>query len=139
MSFTKLTYDQCSYRNNLQDNVSQNSYMFDISKFVNCNKCRPENGIVGGTAVSHISGNLVDLESTLIGVDREASKCPVMKYLPRDDNTAIGADFYHQRPTNKVATDMKHLQPCQFTNQFEVPHPPPMNSYKCPLPANHSR
>ena len=32
------------------------------SRFENCNKCRIEFGVVGGTNVSHVNGNLVDLE-----------------------------------------------------------------------------
>lgn len=131
MSFTKLTYDDCSYKANLAGNVSQMSYIFDDSRYYNCNKCRPENGIVGGTAVSHISGNLVDLESTLIGIDREASRCATMKYLPRDDNIAMGSDYYHKRPTNKVETGMKHLQACQMHDVKGIPHPSPMDSFKC--------
>ena len=130
MSFTKLTYDDCSYKANLQGNVSQLSYIFDSNSHFNVNKCRPENGIVGGTAVSHVTGNLVDLESNLIGIDREASKCSTMKYLP-EMTQASGANYYKPVCTNRVDTTMRHLQPCQFTNQVSTPHPPPMNFFKC--------
>lgn len=133
MSFTKLTYDDCSYNANLSENVSQLSYMFEPSKFYNCNKCRPENGIIGATNVSHVNGNLVDLESNLFGIDREGSKCPGMKYMPRDDYTTVGADLYHQRCTNKVDTTMQHLQPCQMHNVLGTPHPPPMKPFTCPV------
>ena len=37
--------------------------MLNPIKFENCNKCRMELGIVGGTAASHIQGNIVDLEA----------------------------------------------------------------------------
>ena len=132
MSFTKLTYDDCSYKANLAGNVSQLSYILDPVRYYNCNKCRNENGLVGGTAVSHVVGNIVDLESNLIGIDREASKCATLKYVPRDDNKAVGADYYRAGCTNKVDTTMNHLKPCQMNNVMGIPHPPSMKPYTCP-------
>ena len=132
MSFTKLTYDDCSYKANLQGNVSQLSYTLDPVRYYNCNKCRHENGLVGGTAVSHVNGNLVDLESNLFGIDREASKCAAMKYLPREDNTTVGTKYYQMGCANKVDTTMSHLPPCQMHSVKSVPHPPPMNPFVCP-------
>ena len=41
---------------------------------------RIEFGLVGGTAVSNISGNLLDLESDLRGTTHLQSKCPTYKY-----------------------------------------------------------
>lgn len=131
MSFTKLSYDNCTYKANLEGNVSQLSYNLDAVKFYNKNKCMNNLGLVGGTAVSHVSGNLVDLESNLFGIDREASKCATMKFLPRSDEVAQGADFYRPVCTNSVNTSKKHLQPCQMYSTPSVPHPPPMHSFKC--------
>ena len=39
-----------------------------------------ELGIVGGTAVSQIKGNLADLENDLRGQTRSASQCPSKHY-----------------------------------------------------------
>jgi hypothetical protein len=132
MSFNKLSYDNCQYKANLEANVSQLSYILDNNRFASCNKCFNNLGLVGGTAVSHVAGNLVDLESNLIGIDREASKCPSMKYIPNNDNAALGADYYRPVCTNVVDTTMKHLQPCQIYSTPHVPYPPPMQSFKCP-------
>ena len=63
---------------NLLDNMLE--YMLDSARYENCNKCRMELGLVGGTAVSHIQGNLVDLETDLMGITRKASLCPQKKY-----------------------------------------------------------
>lgn len=131
MSFTKLSYDDCAYRTNLSQNVGLLSYNLDSVKFNSCNKCRHEVGLVGGTAVSHVSGNLVDLESNLFGIDREASKCATMKYLPRENET-VGTKFYNLGAPNQVDTTMKHLPACQMHNVLGVPHPPPMQPYTCP-------
>jgi hypothetical protein len=132
MSFTKLSYDDCSYKANLAGNVSQMGYIFDPVRYYNCSKCRNENGLVGGTAVSHVNGNLVDLESNLFGIDREASKCSVMKYIP-NPKEAIGADHYRKINTNKVDTEMQHLPPCQMHSVKGIPHPPAYEPYTCPL------
>ena len=51
-------------------------------KFENPNKCRNELGLVGGTEVTNISGNLVDLESDLFGITRVQSKCIARQYQP---------------------------------------------------------
>lgn len=131
MSFNKLSYDDCAYKANLAQNVGTLSYVMDNVKFNSCNKCFNNVGLVGGTAVSHVTGNLVDLESNLIGIDREASKCPSMRYIPHVDQ-AVGADFYRPVCTNRVNTQMKHLPSCQLTNQMGTPHPPPMKPYTCP-------
>ena len=42
-------------------------------------------GLVGGTNVSHIKGNLVDLENDLRGQTRSNTKCPARKYAPPKD------------------------------------------------------
>lgn len=132
MSFNKLTYDNCQYKTKLENDVSQLSYVFEVSKFANCNKCFNNLGLVGGTAVSHVNGNLVDLESNLIGIDRENSRCPTMKYVPNNDNMAVGADYYRPVCTNMIDTTMSHLKPCQLYTTPYVPHPPPMQLSKCP-------
>jgi hypothetical protein len=132
MSFNALTYDNCEYNTRLERDVSVLSYNLDSSKFAHCNKCFNNLGLVGGTAVSHVNGNLVDLESNLIGIDREASKCPSMKYLPNSQDSAIGADYYHPRCTNVVDTTKSHLPSCQLYSTPYVPYPPTMQPYKCP-------
>jgi hypothetical protein len=132
MSFNSLKYDPCAYKANLQTNVSSLSYVLDNTKFENCSKCRHELGLAGGAAVSHVTGNLVDLESTLFGIDREASKCASLKYLPSDDNVAKGANYYRPVCTNTVDVSLKHLQPCQLYNTLEVPKPPMMQPFSCP-------
>ncbi len=131
MSFNKMIYDECAYKANLAGNVSQLSYVLDSVKNENCGKCRNQLGLNGGTAVSHVSGNLVDLESNLFGIDREASKCATLKYLPRDDNVAMGADYYRPVCTNSVNLTMNHLQPCQLYTTPSIPHPPPMTPFSC--------
>ena len=132
MSFTRTKTDNCSYQADLRENVSYAPYNFDTSKYANCQQCIPELGLVGGTAVSHVSGNLVDLESALFGIDRDLSRCPETRYLPRGDDKIQGSCFIKpvQRPV--IDTTMKHLPACQMWDyQPSVPHPPAMSLFKC--------
>ncbi len=81
MSFTKLSYDTCAYKNELAQSVGTLGWVIDPSRFENYSKSRIEFGIVGGNDVSLIKGNMVDLESDLKGQTRLASKCPQLNYL----------------------------------------------------------
>ena len=95
MSFNRLQYDNCAYTHQLHESVGTLAYILDPSRYENCNKCRMEFGLVGGTNVSHIKGNLVDLETDLKGITRLATKCPTKKYLnpcPSEDMTTCQPD-----------------------------------------------
>ena len=76
MSSNRLIYDTCAYKKTLDESVGPLSYLLNPIKYENCNKCRMELGIVGGSNVSHIRGNLVDLENDLRGQTRGASLLP---------------------------------------------------------------
>ena len=78
MSFNRTTYDNCSYKQELQNNVSTLSYLLSPYRYEHENKCRHQLGFVGGTVVSHIQGNLVDLDSELRGQTRIISKCNIV-------------------------------------------------------------
>ena len=80
MSSNRLMYDTCEYKNKLDESSSTLGYLLDNMKYENCNKCRMELGVLGGSGVSHIKGNLVDLEADLFGITRKASLCPSKKY-----------------------------------------------------------
>lgn len=134
MSFNRLSYDNCSYKAELNESVSYLSYMLDTVRYEHCNKCRPELGVVGGTAVSHVAGNLVDLENNLLGIDRPNTHCPAYKWVPRSDGIVQGKEYVKPVCHPPVKTDKKHLKPCQFYDTLGVPQPPPMNLFKCAAP-----
>lgn len=119
MSWNHLSHDICAYNKFLKESVSPLAYQLDPLKFENCNKCRIQIGTPGGTAVSHINGNLVDLENDLRGQTRPLTHCPSHKFHP---NT------YKSRQMN---AEMKHLRPCQIVNYKEVPLPPPIKLSAC--------
>lgn len=140
MSFNRLRYDNCAYSQELNESVGTLSYILDPSKYENCNKCRMELGIIGGTNVSHIKGNLVDLETDLRGTTRMATKCPTKKY----QNPCPSGDMTTCQPNNIVIkgngcnqprvidTSMQHLNSCQMIRYKPVPMEPQMPPVLCP-------
>jgi hypothetical protein len=134
MSFNRLSYDKCSYKADLNESVSYNSYMFDNAKYEHCSKCRPELGVVGGTSVSHPRGNLVDLENNLYGIDRPNTKCPGYKFLPSEE--VRGKEYIKPVCHPKVEAQIdRHLRACQFAGTLEVPRPPQSAPFSCSRPA----
>ena len=67
MRYNRLLYDKCAYKETLAINDNSLGYNMDVLKYENPLKCRPELGILGGTQVSHIRGNITDLENQLRG------------------------------------------------------------------------
>lgn len=131
MSLNRLTYDSCAYNASLNQSVAPLSYVMDPVKYEHCKKCRIELGIVGGTAVSHINGNLVDLENDLRGQNRPNTHCPTYKYLPPQNNVLQGKEYIKPVVHPKIDIDMKHLAPCQMVNYGSVPLTPPLNISHC--------
>lgn len=139
MSFNRLTYDTCAYKHNLAESVGTLSWVLDPSRFENCNKCRIEFGTVGGTNVSHIKGNLVDLETELRGTTRLQSKCPTLKYqnpCPNGDMTTCQPDeiVIKANPSNSgkiINLDHIHLKSCQLAKFGPTELPQPMEKVRC--------
>lgn len=125
----RLLYDRCAEKQQTIQSVSPLDHIMDTGRHEHCNKCRPELGLVGGTAVSHVDGNLVDLENHLRGQTRPSTKCPSYKFLPNN-----GRDKEYIKPVRhpKINTNMVHLPPCQFQTFPEVGPTPVMDTFKCP-------
>ena len=144
MSSNRLIYDTCAYKKTLDQSVGPLSYVLNPIKYENCSKCRMELGLVGGTAVSQIKGNLVDLENDLRGTTRSASLCPSKHYVPNCANQIGDACQPQQIQLNDtrgckqqapIDTSLLHLPPCQMIRYKPVPLPPPMKIDSCPAPS----
>ena len=122
MSFNHLNTDHCTYRRHLKENVSILGYILNPLRYEHTEKCRHELGLIGGTAVSHIQGNLVDLESDLRGQTRFMTKCANNQYHPVPERGVIEND-----KTNPISTQKLHLPACQMISYKSVPLPPPMS------------
>lgn len=125
MSFNRSKYDNCSYKQNLQNNVSTLSYIISPMNYEHTNKCRHQLGLVGGSAVSNIKGNMVDLESELRGQTRYISKCGNNLYVPTNDG------IIKNDKTEPIDTTALHLPACQSIMYRSIPKPPQMEYNKC--------
>ena len=146
MSSNRLIYDTCAYKKTLDQSVGPLSYVLNPIKYENCNKCRMELGLVGGTSVSQIKGNLVDLENDLRGTTRSASLCPSKHYVPNCPNQIGDAcqpqniqlnDTRGCKQQSPIDTQLLHLPPCQMIRYKPVPLPPPMKMDSCPAPSTN--
>lgn len=134
MSFASLKYDDFYYKRTLNQSVSSLDYLLDPVKYNNCNKCRNEFGLVGGTDVSQIEGNLVDLENDLYGLTRSASLCPSKKFLPKCNEIEYVPRGQCDGNT-KIDTKLIHLPACQMIDYKPCPLPPPMVYKGCTFPS----
>ncbi len=131
MSFNRLSYDTCSYKQELSQNVSTLAYILDPIKYEHCSKCRHELGLVGGTNVGVPTGNIIDLENDLYGINRPNTHCPSYKYLPRNDNIVQGKEYIKPIEHPPVNVTQKQLRSCQMIDYKEVPQPPQLNLFSC--------
>ena len=138
MSSNRLMYDTCEYKTRLNENLGTLEYMLDNSRYENCGKCRIEFGIIGGTAVSNIQGNLVDLETDLFGITRKASLCPTNKYssscaTKNIANCGVNSIVYRDNAGNKrsINTQKSHLPACNMIRYKPIPMPRKPNYRKC--------
>ena len=98
MAFSRLSYDNCSYKSERLQSVGTLNWVLSTDRFINNNPTRIAFGILGGNDVSIVKGNMVDVESDLMGVGRTASKCPSLKFL----NECSGKDFGSCQPKQLV-------------------------------------
>ena len=143
MSSNRLRYDQCAYKTEMNQSVSPLEYVLNPMKYENCQKCRHEFGLVGGTNVSHIKGNLVDLENDLRGATRPATHCPSRKYKPTNKKSINIPSTQCNKEKNIDLTPV-HLPPCQMLRYPSIPLPSAPNyntcenmpKLNCPKPCN---
>ena len=109
-------------------------------KFENPKKCRNALGLVGGSEVSNIGGNIVDLESDLFGITRVQSKCIARQYLPACPLGGPGCPdmpptfSFRDKATGAVRvvdTTPRNLPTCQLTTLPGVGTPKALNAATC--------
>ena len=140
MSLNRLIYDNCEYNHRLAESVGPLEYVLNPMQYENVNKWRIEFGVVGGNNVSQIGGNLVDLESDLLGVTRKASLCPSKKFrsvcATADPNDCRPNDITIDGPgcneVRVVDTSLRHLPACNMFRYKQVALPPALDLPPCP-------
>lgn len=139
MAFSRLSYDNCSYKSEILQSVGSLNYILSPEKFVNPNPTRIAFGIVSGNDVSIVKGNMVDVESDLMGVGRTASKCPSLKFLNECSGKNFGSCQPKQivirgNPSNSgrvVDTTPLHLRESQMFRVTPVFLPPAYTQPRC--------
>ena len=139
MSSNRLMYDTCEYQTRLNESANTLNYTLNPMRNENCNKCRMELGTVGGTNVSHIKGNLVDLETDLLGITRKASLCPTQKFTSscargnmancQPENIVIQGENCGQQRV--IDTTPLHLKSCNMIRYKPTPMPPKPDYSNC--------
>ena len=127
MSFNRLTYDVCEYSKALKKNTTTMDYILNPIAFENNNKCRHALGLVGGNEVSHITGNMIDLESDLRGQTRVISQCQTKQYLP---DVYVDGIIKNDK-TKPIDISKVHLPICQMISYKSVPLPRGINEPYC--------
>ena len=84
MSFTRLPFDSCAYKHQLQESIGVGEYTLDRN--APCSPCWvPDPSInVQRSGAAVCAAHLIDVDSELLGITRPASRCPSKKYLPSD-------------------------------------------------------
>lgn len=133
MSSNRLSYDTCAYKVDINQSCGPLSYLLNPMPYENCSKCRHEFGLLGGQDVSHIKGNMVDLENDLRGQTRLATRCPTKKYSPPQGNAlTIPANACNKERV--VDLTKVHLPTCQYIARPLVSLPAPLKLNNCPTP-----
>ena len=111
MSLSSLRNDKCFYEKSLKESKSVGCYQMYGGKYVNNRQCMIDFGILGGNTVSLFNGNLVDLESDMMGISRPATLCPSHKFTPRCNEPCSGG--LPSGPINCNA-ELIHKPSCQL-------------------------
>ncbi len=73
--FTRKMYDGCALQQNTKQSTDPLELILDVNKYVHCNNiCKPS----GRTPQN--AADLVDIESSLLGIDKTASYCDTSKH-----------------------------------------------------------
>jgi hypothetical protein len=134
-ALNRLRYDTCAYSKALSESIAPIDYVINPIKYEHCSKCRIELGVVGGSAVSHINGNLVDLENELFNITRPTTRCPGYQYHPTPAGQPIRTDIQvhpGRKPNRPIDTQHMHLKPCQMVSYPEVPQAQWAKPFTCP-------
>ena len=91
-------------------------------------------GIVGGNEVSLIKGNVVDLESDLLGITRPATREPTREHMPQKGSQIVRQTT---KGTMKIDTTPLHLPTYQMWAYPVVVAPLPLEKETCARPEKY--
>jgi len=102
MSFNRLKYDSCAYSKELQESINPLDYNLFKGKYESCKQCP-----VGSFTNNLEFGSKTNVESDLLGLTREQSKCPEKYFDPKKQGPTANfspgimcQSIYNITPTN---------------------------------------
>lgn len=129
MSSSRTMYDEDETKTRLGESTKPVDYMLDPTKYVNERKCRIEQvGIIGGNNVSLFSGNLVDLESSLRGQDRQLGKTVEKNYQPKCSSKGNQKSGI---PNDGCQDGLRHLNNCTMIDYKQKVSNPKLRTQHC--------
>lgn len=122
MSFNRLNYDTCQYRQTIYESVGPGDYMLTTPSN-GCDYCYPWPPTVrlqqAGNSIDR-SKTLVDTHSNLLNIEQPASKCPKNKWISQNVNSPL----YKFNPQSQTVVKNKYPVHESFTN-------PPLGENRC--------
>lgn len=129
-NMTRNIYDRDSYDEKLMESRKAEAYMLEYSKYVNDNRCRIEQGIVGGNNVSKYQGNMIDLDSYLNkGLSRNLGNT-VAKNAAYQPNCAQD-DGISGIPCGNNQPNLRDLPSCRMIDSQATPQNIPLEPNQC--------
>ncbi len=98
MSFNRLNYDTCSYKQEISESVAPGEYQLDTPP-ISCNDCfAVDPQLIMQRAGNSVAKNIsmIDVDSELLNLNRKLSSCSQKEFLPKFDNNGnINNDIEH--------------------------------------------
>lgn len=115
MSFNRMPYDMCSYEYELAQTMGPGVYNLTTPANA-CAPCHSEDPYIRlqsqGVSVSKHTA-VIDIDSELMGLTRNLSRCPDRKYLPSDTQNYCGAQagglVMNCQPNSKLCIDNSEM------------------------------
>ena len=124
MSFNRLDYDTCEYKQRLSESIGPGDYMINKPP-VNCEPCYPFSPSIrlqhSGDSVD-MNQYMIDIDSEMLGITRKASKCPAKKYLPKCGQGSAGKLL-----SEKDVKNLTHWKDCGVPSEETRTSNPPCN------------
>jgi hypothetical protein len=138
MSFNRLPYDTCAYKQVLAETVGPGVYQLSTPPNT-CDPCHTTDPYIrlqsSGASISR-NTPLVDIDSELLGITRNLTECPERKYLP-DINADglcganIGGSVGCQKSAKLCVDHTKN--PIRYNNCFESTEDTRLSNPPCTL------
>ena len=118
MSFNRLDYDSCSYKQELSESIGPGNYQLS-TPFISCEDCyNKDPQMIMQRAGNSVSKNLpmVDIDSELININRKLSNCSSDSFVPK----------FNKKGEIDNSIELKDFKDCDMptTENTRISNPP---------------